>query len=224
MRNVTFYEDLPFPEANIAIYRDIYYVEQWLRRILIAAFYTKHGEKWLDFLPSEILNELKKRRGSLRGRTLLDCENNSNVIWLSTFDELNKLFISSEIWPIIKDLTEFARSEFTEKINALREIRNIIGHNRATTEQTQSICESLVNFFRGGIDSFRIKTFYSPDAERDLALRESNEFKRLDNYLYDQTHPEGTQIFLWESAYFRDICSLPVPRERSWIEDRKSVV
>jgi hypothetical protein len=220
MRNITFYEDLPFPETNIDIYRDIYYAEQWLRRILLAALYANYGEKWIESVPSEILNELKKRRGSLRGRTFLDCENNSNVIWLSTFDELNKLFIGQELWPTIKYFTKFARAEFTEKVQFLREIRNIIGHNRATTEQTLNICHSLVNFFREGIDNFRIKIFKNEEEfEQDLELRDGVEFSTLNMQLYDQVNPEGSQIFLWESVYFREIFTLPVPTRQHSLVD-----
>jgi hypothetical protein len=154
MGRVEFLEDLPFPESNLIIYRDIYYVEQWLRRILITALLAKHGQRWIDAIPPEILNDLKKRRGSLKGRILLDSENNSNVLWLSTFEERRKICLNPELWPFIKKITAFNETEFTEKLNFLREIRNIIGHNRAATEQTQKICESLVTYFRRGVYVF----------------------------------------------------------------------
>jgi hypothetical protein len=224
MGRVEFLEDLPFPESNPIIYRDIYYVEQWLRRILITALFAKHGQRWLDSIPQEILNELKKKRGSLKGRILLDSENNSNVLWLATFEELRKICLNPELWTFIKENTAFNETEFTEKLNFLREIRNIIGHNRAATEQTQKICEGLVNYFRRGVYIFRQKMglVHCKESQkkiaRELSYRDTQEFKDLEDYLYAQVHPEGSQIFLWETEYFRDICTLPVAREFCWIE------
>ncbi|MDI9570578.1 MAG: hypothetical protein QM278_07625 [Pseudomonadota bacterium] len=225
MGRVEFLEDLPFPEANIAIYRNIYYVEQWLRRILITALFAKHGEKWPDSIPNEILSELKKRRGSLKGRIFFDTENNPNVLWLSTFEELRKICLNPELWPFIKKNTAFTETEFTEKLNFLREIRNIIGHNRAATEQTQKICEGLVTFFRRGIYVFKRKMGLvsggeetQDKIEKELSYQDTEEFRDLEGYLYRQDHPEGSQIFLWETEHFRTITTLPIAREYSWID------
>lgn len=224
MERIEFLEGLPFPEANLIVYREIYYVEQWLRRILITALLAKHGEKWLDSIPSEILSELKKRRGSLKGRIIFDSENNSNVLWLSTFEELRKICLNLELWPFIKKITAFNQTEFTEKLNFLREIRNIIGHNRAATEQTQKICESLVSYFRRGVGVFRhyMGLIEGKDSEerieKELSYQDTEEFRDLDGYLYEQNHPDGSQIFLWENEHFRNIFTLPVQREYSWVD------
>jgi len=60
MDPIEFIEDIPFPSSNIIIYRHIYSLEQWLRRILLTALVAKYGVKWIDAIPSDTLSELKK--------------------------------------------------------------------------------------------------------------------------------------------------------------------
>jgi len=68
MRNVIFYEELPFSETNVTIYREIYgYIlcRTMTKKNSTCSVFANYGEKWLDFVPSDILSELKKRRGSM---------------------------------------------------------------------------------------------------------------------------------------------------------------
>ena len=159
MNTMEFLKDIPYSESNSEIYKNIYRVEQWLRRIAYTSLRISYSmNDWINSIPSEMLNELKRRRGSLRGRILLDCENNQNIIWLSTIEELNRLMTMDSLWLTIRNLTGFTKGEFKEKINLLREIRNIVNHNRATTYETLSICNGILRYFDKGINKFKNMT------------------------------------------------------------------
>jgi hypothetical protein len=83
-----FWDELPIPTANLTIYREIYSVEQWMRRIAYAALLARFGPNWRGSLPEELTSSLKRRLRQLNGRVHLDCENSDNAIWLLTLDEL----------------------------------------------------------------------------------------------------------------------------------------
>jgi hypothetical protein len=189
MDTIEFLRDIPYSESNSEIYKNIYRVEQWLRRITYTSLRISYSiDDWIDSIPSEILNELKKRRGSLRGRILLDCENNQNIIWLSTIDELSRLMTMDSIWLTIKSLTGFTKDELREKINLLREIRNIVNHNRATTYETLNICNGILRYFDKGINKFKNKVFYNEKLINDAP----------DIY----TLPAGGEYFYSETEHF----------------------
>lgn len=119
MDHIQFLFDIPYSETNSEIYRSIYRVEQWLRRIAYISMRICHGENWIDNIPAEIRKELRARAGNLKGRILLDCENSSNFLWLSQLEELRTLLTTDPQWSFIKKLTGFAEKEFTEKIKFL---------------------------------------------------------------------------------------------------------
>ena len=169
MDKIQFIHDIPFSDANSNIYRNIYVIEQWLRRIAQTALFLCHGEKWLDGIPPEILSTLKQRRGSLKGRIILDCENNANILWLTTLDELVRLLTADDHWNAVKQLTGYPQNDFVEWIKILREIRNIVGHNRATTFQTLNICNGMLTYLNKGIKRFKDAAIF---AGRCGALRD----------------------------------------------------
>lgn len=211
MEYIEFVEDIPFPKSNITVYQEIYYLEQWLRRILFTALVAKRGENWITYIDPEMMKQLKVMQKNLLKRNILDSENNSNLIWLTTFDQLRTIYLNEKIWPIIKKITIFNETEFYEKLDWLREIRNIIGHNRAVTEQTQKICESLVDYFRKGINVFRTKMgLFAGDQPNnifdcDWSYPESEDGKKLQDYMLKQKIPTISIIQLTENDYFREI-------------------
>lgn len=193
----------------------------------MTALLAKYGEKWVESIPKEISDELKSRRGSLKGRILLDVENNSNILWLSTLEELRKICLNSEIWPIVRKITSFNETEFTEKLNFLREIRNIIGHNRAVTEQTKKICAGIVDYFRSGVNVFRIKmglfSGLQPGDDQvkcEWSYPEAEDGEQLRCHMFEQNIPENSHVDLTESDYFRDISStsLLTKRKHPWVD------
>src|SRR3972149_4965577 len=157
---ISFDSEIPFPEYNTIIYREVYVVEQWLRRIAYASMMAKCGEKWIGAILPELYKELKSRLSGLPGRVYLDCENANNVIWLSTLEELGQLLTTESIWPIVKVLTGYNHDFISSKIDELREIRNVIGHNRAVTQQTLTIWKGTQASIKNGIETFKSNMLY----------------------------------------------------------------
>jgi hypothetical protein len=54
--------DVPLPEGNLLLYRRIYVLEQWLRRITMAALMSRYATQWRNAIPTEISKELKGTR------------------------------------------------------------------------------------------------------------------------------------------------------------------
>lgn len=206
---VSFAEEMPFPESNLAIYRDTYVAEQWLRRIAYAAVLAKHGRMWWGILPSEFYRELKSRLASLEGRVHLDCENSSNAIWLLTLEELKRLMTMKSVWSIVKSLTRYKRKLISSKIDDLREIRNVVGHHRAVTNQTLTICRGISTSLRSGIDTFKSKLLYG---EGGMTVLDHDEEDSTATYFRWRTRNDDwgeSQRMLSESEYFYSLTRLP---------------
>lgn len=127
-------------------------------------------------------------------------------------------------------MTLFNEVEFDESIDVLREIRNIIGHNRATTEKTKEICEVYAKYLRKGVTIFkeRLGLFagyprYEDETKKIFIeqekYQETESFKELQEYLVNE-YGEGPEIQLLELEYFRVIgyTSYSYPEENQWID------
>jgi hypothetical protein len=158
--SITFEADLPLPETNVWLYRHIYTLEQWLRRIALAALAGRYGTQWHGAIPTPIAKNLKVRIAALRDRVTFDTENSDNAIWCLTLDELKALLVYEKAWPHVKALTGFDRRELTARLDDLREIRNVIGHNRAATDYTAKVFEAIDAALAPGITCFRDRLLY----------------------------------------------------------------
>jgi hypothetical protein len=157
---ISFEGELPLPEVNLLLYRRIYVVEQWLRRIALAALMARYGSRWGDAIPTEIGKNLKARVAGLRNRVAFDTENSDNVIWCLTLEELRSLLTYEKTWSYVKEMTSFDRLELDARLDDLREIRNVIGHNRAATDYTLKVFEAIDEALWVGIGVFRDRLLY----------------------------------------------------------------
>jgi hypothetical protein len=209
-----FWGELPIPSANLQIYREIYYVEQWLRRIAYAALLAKHGSNWRGTLPEELALSLKKRLRQLNGRVHFDCENSDNAIWLLTLDELQGLLLTDTTWPIVKQLTNFSQQVLKSKLSEIREIRNVVGHNRAAGAQTVLIAEAAAASLRVGINNFRNELLYEDKPKIHLgAPFEENPVEgvpTLYSRFRESAGSDDLQSMFSESEFFFALTRLPV--------------
>lgn len=160
--SVIFQAELPVPVTNLEIYEHVYVLEQWLRRIAFASLVAKFGLQWRGALPGTLAKDLKRRLQQLRGRVHLHSDDGDNAIWLLTLEELRGLLIGEALWPMVKDLTQLPRQVVELKVDELREVRNIVGHNRATTRETAIIVEAITVALRPGIEHFKGQLLYEP--------------------------------------------------------------
>ncbi len=162
---VSFWEELPIPDANISIYQEVYALEQWLRRIAYAALMARYGPNWRGTLEPELASSLKRRLRQLEGRVYLDCENSDNAIWLLTLEELQELLLADSNWPRVKELTRLNQQVIRSKLSEIREIRNVIGHSRAVGGQAELLARAAASALRTGIDAFKSQLLYDEASE-----------------------------------------------------------
>jgi hypothetical protein len=78
-----------------------------------------------------------------------------NAIWVLTFEDLNRLLMSGELWPRVQQLTEASRGHLSARLEEIREIRNVVAHNRAAAERTLLIFRDAAAVVQDGVDQFR---------------------------------------------------------------------
>jgi hypothetical protein len=156
---ITFQQDIPFPESNWLAYRSIYVVEQWMRRIALAALMAQHGTPVRGDLPPEVRDSVRKNTEMLPTRAYLGSDNASEALWTTTFEDLRRILTADSLFPTVKKLTGLNRTLLDEKISEITQIRNVVGHNRAITTKTLTILNAATESLSGGIDSFREVVF-----------------------------------------------------------------
>ncbi len=210
--SVTFRDELPVPITNITIYEQVYVLEQWLRRIAYASLMGKHGPAWKGALPAQLSNDLKRRLSQLRGRVHLHAENSDNAIWLLTLDELRELLVAPSVWPMVKDLTQIPKHALEYKLDELREVRNIVGHNRATTHETAVIVDAIATSLRPGIANFKRQLIYGAHDKIHLEGTDGDVgfVPALYSELVGGNDWSKFQPMLSSSAYFYSLTRLPV--------------
>jgi hypothetical protein len=209
--DVSFWDELPIPDANIAIYRQVYVLEQWLRRIAYATLLARHGATWEETLTGDLRSDLKRRLRQLDNRVHLDCENSGNVIWLLTLEELRGLLLAESTWPVVKDLMGIPRRVLEEKLSEIREIRNVVGHSRAIGATGKLLATAAVSALVPGVECFKSQLLYSEDSE--IHLGDSDKYQaEVPNRFADLTASNDWSVFqpmLSESKYFYGLTRLP---------------
>jgi hypothetical protein len=216
--DVQFVNELPFPETNALIYRELYEHEQMFRRLANAALVAKAGAKWESTLPEGLLPKLQGRLENLSNRIYLNCENSRNPIWITTMEQLRAILTMDSILPIVQEFSGYQKAFLVTKLSEVIEIRNIIGHNRATTPDTLTIWRGIAASLKPGMDAFKGMLLYS---EEEMVYLETEEHSNPVAAYYSQRcrakGQSGFQPLLSESRYFYSLAHLPVDTDRDWV-------
>lgn len=207
--SVVFRDELPVPEANIVVYEQIYVLEQWLRRIAYAGLMAQYATNWRQAIPRDLANDLKRRLRQLSGRVHLDCENSDNVVWLLTLDELGEVLLAEQTWPTVKSLSRLPKQVFATRLTELREIRNVVGHNRAVSANTALLTAGIAVAFSSGIESFKAQLLYDDAGTIHFGSVDEDDVPGLFARWEAKSDP-GSQIMLTEGEYFYSLTRLPV--------------
>lgn len=160
--HLEFKDEMLIPQVNGEIYFQIYEIENWLRRICLTAYMMQFGANWLENIPTDILNSFKSKAKKNEELFYLDIDANDNLIWTATHGELMKLILNDAISERIKWLTGFTKLNISQKLEELKNIRNILAHNRPLTNTAVTIVKgTLVSLFQG-IKIFKERILYPP--------------------------------------------------------------
>jgi hypothetical protein len=157
--------ELLVPRINLAAYRQIYALEGWFRRICLTAWMGRYGEFWSQQLDAGLRNTLESRVQRSRQRLYLGAESASDLIWQATQAELTRMLLAQPVTTLIRSLTG-ADPEFLKvKLDEIREIRNLLAHNRALSQRTHVILSGLLASLEDAVDTFKANLLYGePDA------------------------------------------------------------
>lgn len=204
---------LPLPTTNLILYRELFELEQWLRRISLAALLVTHGSGWLTALPPDIHARTRQALAQMKRRVYLDCERSDNAVWALTFDDFRRLLVSDELWPAVRQLTEASRQQLGTRLDELREIRNLVAHHRAASQRTLIIFRDAAATIRDAIDQFRYMldiAYARPDRQTTLYRTSSPSWPDADDFVASalRRQQKPPSVLCEQSDLFYKITSL----------------
>lgn len=221
MPNLYFQHEMLIPGRNAEIYSSLYEIENWLRRIVLAACMIKYGKDWASQINSKIAAPLEARLKRTEQLSYLGVETDSNLIWATMHRELHLLLFGDDLWPIVEALTNFPRERLSAKLGELNDFRNLLAHNRAFSAHTETQFRGLETAVRVAIENFKTAVLYSkPDILREDDQDPFN--------LAFQRHMAGNdwtkfQGYLAKNRFFYVFACLPIQREHdpAYVSGRK---
>ena len=201
--DLEFEGELLVPRINLTAYRQIYALEGWFRRICLTAWMGRYGEGWSQQLDPGLQKALESRVKRSRLRLYLGAESADDLIWQATQAELTRMLVAEPVTALIHTLTG-ADSEFLKvKLEEIREIRNLLAHNRALSQRTHIILAGLLAALEEAVETFKFNLLYRPP-----------DSSPSDEVISDLSRP--FQGYIARRGEFIEFCSLPVGRSARW--------
>lgn len=209
--SVTFRDDLPIPTTNMMIYEHVYVLEQWLRRVAYASLVATAGASWETLLPDELARRLERGVAALEDRVHLHTDTNKNIIWTMAIGQLQQVLSLGSIAAAVRTLTGLGPALISAKLDELRVIRNIVGHNRSTTDATHTIVLGIAAALEPAIYRFRMNTLYEYDGRASALFgKPQGVAEAVYQELEHDNDWERWQPVLWTSSLFHSLTCLPV--------------
>jgi hypothetical protein len=171
---------------------------------------AQYGSGWQQAIPGELAGDLKHRLRHLSGRVHLDCENSDNVIWLLTLEELGDVLLAERLWPMVRSLSRLPKRVFESRLVELREIRNVVGHNRAVSPNTALLTAGIAVALASGIEHFKTQLLYDDDGTILFGSPEEGGVPGLFSKMEARCDPKALQVMLTEGDHFYSLTRLPI--------------
>lgn len=149
------------PRINQQAYRDIYTLEGWLRRLCLASWMRAYGGLWRQHLEPKLRRDLERLAEKSRQRLHLDAETSGDLIWQSDLGQLLCMLNAPQIADDIGHLAGQDQQAIARDFDEIREIRNVLAHNRALSPQTYALLRSSTVRLQGVVDHFRSCLLYA---------------------------------------------------------------
>lgn len=209
MDSLEFRDEMVIPKINSELYLALYEIENWLKRICLTAYVLKHGAHWINSISTESKVKFKSRCNVSHELLYLDTQMDDNLIWMSTLGELSRLLLDDSAAPFVEELTGFSKERLKHKLDEIREIRNLLAHNRALSETTAKILQGIIASFRMAVDNFKhyfLYEFGDIFSEEDISDVVNVHFQAgMEGNDWSSFH-----AFLARSKYFYSLTCLPV--------------
>ncbi|MGH9822800.1 MAG: hypothetical protein ACREDR_06060 [Blastocatellia bacterium] len=210
MAHLRFSHEMLIPIRNGEIYLGMYELENWLRRICLAAYMVKYGKDWPTHVEQNLAGQIRKVSQRNQGLFYFQAEADDNLIWNAMFGQLRNLLLNDELWPIVGRLTHFDQQLLAAKLEELNHLRNLLAHNRAFSPGTEVIYRGLEIALMAGIGRFKEQVLYAqsnilddddPDPVNIVfqTQMENNDWSKF-------------QAFISKTRLFYQFVSLPVER------------
>jgi len=189
--------ELLVSQINYQAYRHIYALEGWFRRICLTAWMIQFGSTWRNMLDPSVRRSLENRVQRNRRRLYLGAESHDDLIWETGHHELIQLLTADDISKSVESLTGASAGFLNGKLDEVREIRNLLAHNRALSQRTQTILLGLLASLEDAVDNFKSRTLYAqgqiihePDVKRPFQSFISSHGDFIE-YVYLPNRPSG---------------------------------
>lgn len=216
-----FKDEMIIPKINGEIYYSVYELENWLRRICHSIYMIEFGESWLEHIPKNVYEGYNQRKTKNDELSYFDADSEDNLIWSLTHFELEKVLLNPEVWNRIQVIFGFSTERFKLKLSELREIRNLLAHNRALSERTARIVEGVIESLHLAVDKFKFNYLYNSDTEIILPVPSEDKVNNFfANKMSEHNHSEFQAIMSKDKDLYSIIC-LPVHNDRKYLSAYK---
>ncbi|MEO3802465.1 hypothetical protein [Nonomuraea sp. B1E8] len=208
--------ELLIPKANMAAYKQIYALEGWLRRICLTLWMGEFGNAWIDKLNPNLRRTLESRVRRNQQRLYLGAESHDDLIWQATHSELLSLLTADDVAPSMQPLIGIDSDFLKRKLDEVREIRNLLAHNRALSSRTHVILSGLLASLVEAVDAFKLHILYG---STDILDHNHWIGARLD-LLMERNDWSKFQALVARKGKFIEYVSLPVAPYDKWPDAR----
>lgn len=208
--------ELLVPKANMIAYKQIYALEGWLRRICLTLWMGEFGSAWIDKLNPHLRRTLESRVRRNQQRLYLGAESHDDLIWQATHSELLALLTADDIASSVQPLIGIDGDFLKSKLDEVREIRNLLAHNRALSGRTHVILRGLLASLEEAVDTFKLRILYG---STDI-LDEGHWLEARLSQLMEGNDWSKFQAFVARKGKFMEYVSLPVAPFDKWPDAR----
>jgi hypothetical protein len=133
-------------------------------------------------------------------------------------EELRTILTMDSTWSIVGEFSGYQKTFLESKLSETIEIRNVIGHNRATTTDTMAVWRGIATSLKPGLDAFKASVLYR---DGDAIHLETDEHCNPVVLFYTKRCQSNDwsrfQPMLSESKYFYTLTHLPVDTDGDWV-------
>lgn len=201
-----FNREMLMPTINVEVYNSIYELENWIRRICLSTYITEFGSRWDKEIPRKVFDKLTYQSKKNLDLKYLGAEDDKNFIWSATLGEIIILLENEKVSLRLEEIIGYNKGKFITKVNELREIRNLLAHNRALSPSSEIIIKGIVESLRLAVKNFKDNIIYN---NFEICISDDDEVAQYFNDKMDVNDWSKFQAFISKDDHLYSIIHLP---------------